>query len=142
MRLVWAPWWPVRILHFPVRSSAQFRRRTQIAIFEGMFPDRGRFRRLREHYEAGRFEELYSELIFDQSEVDAGLDEGRLVVDERFARLLARCPDPLAGGPSGTLRVEPVRRGARTGPCRARVRRDAHPGPHLPLADGEPRSKP
>ena len=53
LRLVWAPWWPVRILHFPVRSSAQFRRRTQIAIFEGMFPDRGRFRRLREHYEAG-----------------------------------------------------------------------------------------
>jgi hypothetical protein len=108
-RLTWAPWWPVRILHFPVRSSAQFKRRTQIAIFEGMFPDRGRFRRLREHYEAGRFGELYSELIFDQSEVDAGLREGRLVVDERFAHLLARCPDPLAGGPPGTLRVEPSR---------------------------------
>jgi len=106
-RLTWAPWWPVRILHFPVRSSAQFKRRTQIAIFEGMFPDRGRFRRLREHYEAGRFGELYSELIFDQSEVDAGLREGRLVVDERFAHLLARCPDPLAGGAPGTLRVEP-----------------------------------
>ncbi len=107
LRLVWAPWWPVRILHFPVRSSAQFKRRTQIAIFEGMFPDRGRFRRLREHYEQGRFSELYAELIFEQSEVDAGLREGRLVVDERFARLLARCPDPLAGGVSGTLRVEP-----------------------------------
>jgi hypothetical protein len=108
-RLVWAPWWPVRILHFPVRSSDQFKRRTQIAIFEGMFPDRGRFRRLREHYEAGRFVELYNELIFDQSEVDARLRTGRLVVDERFARLLAKCPDPLAGGPSGTLRVEPTR---------------------------------
>jgi Glycosyl transferase family 2 len=106
-RLVWAPWWPVRILHFPVRSSAQFRRRTQIAIFEGMFPDRGRFRRLREHYEAGRFEELYLELIFDESEVSAGLEAGRLVVDERFARLLSRCPDPLSSGPSGSLRVEP-----------------------------------
>jgi Glycosyl transferase family 2 len=107
-RLVWAPSWPVRILHFPVRSSAQFRRRTQIAIFEGMFPDRGRFRRLREHWEQGRFEELYAELIFDESEVDAGLRQGRLVLDERFARLLGRCPDPLAGGPSGTLRVEPT----------------------------------
>jgi hypothetical protein len=106
-RLVWAPWWPVRILHFPVRSSAQFRRRTQIAIFEGMFPDRGRFRRLREHYEAGRFAELYRELIFDESEVDAGLEAGRLVVDERFAHLLSQCPDPLSGGPSGSLRVEP-----------------------------------
>ena len=83
------------------------RRRTQIAIFEGMFPDRGRFQRLREHYEEGRFEELYRELIFDESEVEAGLETGRLVVDERFARMLERCPDPLAGGPSGTLRVEP-----------------------------------
>lgn len=108
LRLVWAPRWPVRILHFPVRSAAQFERRTQIAIFEGMFPDRGRFQRLREHYERGRFSELYDELIFDSSEVDAGLGEGRLVVDQRFARLLARCPDPLAGGRSGTLRVEPT----------------------------------
>jgi hypothetical protein len=107
LRLVWAPWWPVRILHFPVRSAVQFKRRTQIAIFEGMFPDRGRFRRLREHYEQGRFSELYDELIFDQSEVDAGLGEGRLVVDQRFAHLLPQCPDPLAGGPSGTLGVEP-----------------------------------
>ena len=106
-RLVWAPSWPVRVLHFPVRSSAQFMRRTQIAIFEGMFPDRGRFRRLRELYEEGRFEELYRELIFDEAEVEAGLRGGRLVVDERFANLLARCPDPLAGGPSGGLRVDP-----------------------------------
>jgi glycosyl transferase family 2 len=104
-RFVWAPSWPVRILHFPVRSSDQFKRRTQIAIFEGMFPDRGRFRRLREHYEAGRFEELYTELILDGAEVDEGLRAGRLVTDERFARLLDRCPNPLEGGPSGVLRV-------------------------------------
>jgi len=106
-RLTWAPSWPVRILHFPVRSSAQFKRRTQIAIFEGMFPDRGRFKRLREHYEQGRFSELYRELIFDESDVQEGLRQGRLVVDERFARLLASCPDPLAGGSAGSLRVEP-----------------------------------
>jgi hypothetical protein len=97
----------VRILHFPVRSSAQFQRRTQIAIFEGMFPDRGRFKRLREHYEQGRFSELYGELIFEESDVQQGLREGRLVVDERFARFLASCPDPLEGGPSASRRVEP-----------------------------------
>jgi hypothetical protein len=39
--------------------------------------------------------------------VDAGLRDGRLVVDDRLAKLLAQCPDPLAGGPSGSLRVEP-----------------------------------
>ena len=64
-RLVWAPRWPLRILHFPVRSSAQFKRRTEIAIFEGRFPDWGRFKRLREIYEEGRFEELYAELVLD-----------------------------------------------------------------------------
>ena len=34
-RLVWAPLWPLRILHFPVRSYAQFKRRTEVALFEG-----------------------------------------------------------------------------------------------------------
>ncbi len=124
-RFVWAPRWPVRILHFPVRSSEQFKRRTQIAIFEGMFPDRGRFRRLREHYEAGRFQELYGELILDQGEVEEGLRTGRLVIDERFAHLLARCPDPLAGGTVGHPggRARPRGPGARAGG--ARVRRHA-----------------
>jgi hypothetical protein len=105
-RLVWAPSWPLRILHFPVRSFAQFRRRTEIAIFEGRFPDWGRFRRLRETYEEGRFEELYADLVLDDADVENGIGAGRLVRDERFARLLPRCPDPLDGGPAGSLRVE------------------------------------
>jgi hypothetical protein len=105
-RLVWAPSWPLRILHFPVRSFAQFRRRTEIAIFEGRFPDWGRFRRLRETYEEGRFEELYADLVLDDADVEDGIQTGRLVRDERFARLLPRCPDPLDGGPAGSLRVE------------------------------------
>ena len=105
-RLVWAPSWPLRILHFPVRSFAQFRRRTEIAIFEGRFPDWGRFKRLRETYEEGRFEELYADLVLDDADVEDGMRTGRLVRDERFARLLPRCPDPLEGGPAGSLRVE------------------------------------
>jgi hypothetical protein len=105
-RLVWAPSWPLRILHFPVRYFAQFRRRTEIAIFEGRFPDWGRFRRLRETYEEGRFEELYADLVLDDADVEDGIQTGRLVRDERFARLLPRCPDPLDGGPAGSVRVE------------------------------------
>jgi hypothetical protein len=107
-RLVWAPTWPLRILHFPVRSFAQFKRRTEIAIFEGRFPDWGRFRRLRDKYEEGRFEELYADLVLDDADVEDGMRAGRLVRDERFARLLPRCPDPLGGGPAGSLRVEPA----------------------------------
>jgi len=106
-RLVWAPLWPLRILHFPVRSFAQFKRRTEIAIFEGRFPDWGRFKRLRELYEAGRFEEIYSDLVLDEADVEEGIREGQLALDDRFARLLARCPDPLDGGEPGTVRAEP-----------------------------------
>jgi hypothetical protein len=105
-RLVWAPMWPLRILHFPVRSFAQFKRRTEVAVFEGHYPDWGRFKRLREIYEEGRFEELYAELVLDDQDVEEGIREGRLVRDERFGRLLARCPDPLDGGAAGTLGVE------------------------------------
>src|SRR5919201_2589144 len=106
-RLVWAPKWPLRILHFPVRSFAQFRRRTEVAIFEGHYPDWGRFRRLRELYEQGQFEELYADLVLDDDDVAEGIEAGRLVPDERFARVLANCPDPLGGRRPGTVRVEP-----------------------------------
>jgi len=105
-RLIWAPTWPLRILHFPVRSFAQFKRRTEVAIFEGHYPDWGRFKRLRESYEQGRFEELYAELVLDDTDVQEGIREGRLVEDGRFARLLDRCPDPLDGGEAGSVRVE------------------------------------
>jgi Glycosyl transferase family 2 len=106
-KLVWAPMWPLRILHFPVRSFEQFKRRTEVAIFEGHYPDWGRFKRLREQYEEGRFEELYADLVLDDTDVAEGIEAGRLARDERFAKLLPDCPDPLAGGPPGTIRVEP-----------------------------------
>ncbi|MEK6325970.1 MAG: glycosyltransferase family 2 protein [Actinomycetota bacterium] len=105
-RLVWAPRWPVRILHFPVRSFAEFKRRIEIAIFENRFPDRGRFRRLRAQFEEGRLEELYAELVWDDPALEAGIRDGQLMRDERFARLLPECPDPLSGAPPGSVRVE------------------------------------
>ena len=105
-KLVWAPTWPVRILHFPVRSFDQFKRRTEVAIFEGHYPDWGRFRRLRELYEQGKLEEVYADLVLDDSEVAQGIEEGRLVRDERFATMLPQCPDPLEGGEPGSVRVE------------------------------------
>jgi len=105
-KLVWAPAWPVRILHFPVRSFDQFKRRTEVAIFEGHYPDWGRFKRLRELYEQGRLEELYSDLVLDEEDVAQGISAGRLVRDERFARLLPQCPDPLTEREPGALRVE------------------------------------
>src|SRR5436190_650292 len=39
--------------------------------------------------------------------VPSAIGTGRLVRDERFARLLERCPDPLEGGEPGSVRAEP-----------------------------------
>jgi hypothetical protein len=105
-KLVWAPTWPLRILHFPVRSFEQFKRRTEVAIFEGHYPDWGRFKRLRELYEQGKLEEVYADLVLDDEDVEEGIRDGRLARDERFARLLPECRDPLDGGEPGTVRVE------------------------------------
>jgi hypothetical protein len=105
-KLVWAPEWPLRILHFPVRSFEQFKRRTEVAIFEGHYPNWGRFKRLRELYEQGKLDEVFADLALDDADVEEGLREGRLVRDERFVELLPKCPDPLGGGEPGGIRVE------------------------------------
>jgi hypothetical protein len=107
IRLVWAPTWPLRIFHFPLRSFQQFQRRTEISLRHGGFRDTGRFRRLRLHYEQGRLDELYAELIWDDAAVEEGIRDGQLIRDERLAKLLPRCPDPLEGGPAAEVRVTP-----------------------------------
>ena len=107
IRLVWAPIWPLRIFHFPLRSFEQFRRRTEISLHQGGFRDSGRFRRLRWYYEQERLEELYAELIWDDAAVEVGIRERKLVRDERIAELLPRCPDPLTGVAPAELRITP-----------------------------------
>jgi hypothetical protein len=96
LRLVWAPAWPVRILHFPVRSLDQFRRRAEISLSAGGWGDRGRYGRLRGILEQGRLGELYGQLVCDDDTVAVAISDGRLVRDERLARLLPLCPDPLS----------------------------------------------
>jgi hypothetical protein len=107
VRLVWAPIWPLRIFHFPLRSVEQFRRRTEISLRHGGFRDSGRFRRLRWHYEQGRLEELYAELIWDDAAVEEGIRERKLVRDGRIAEFLPRCPDPLAAAAPAEVRTTP-----------------------------------
>ena len=113
IRLVWAPMWPLRIFHFPLRSFDQFRKRTEIFIRHGGFRDAGRFRRLREHYEQGRLEEVYAGLVWDDAAVEEAVRQGQLVRDDRVAKLMPQCPDPLdsgAGGVSVTLDPEELAR--------------------------------
>ncbi len=105
-RFVAAPRWPVRVLHFPVRSFEQFKRRVELRLFHGNFEerghtsDRGRRPELLRHYEEGRLPELYEHLVYDDRAVQAGLAAGELVQDTGLRDFLAACPDPLDGEPA------------------------------------------
>ena len=91
--LVWAPRWPARVFHFPVRSVEQYRRKVEVAL-RGGFEDKAHDE-LRAARAEGRVEELYAELVEDDAAVDAGLRDGRLVTDGRLRDLLAILPDPV-----------------------------------------------
>ncbi len=111
--LVPAPRWPVRILHFPLRSYAQFEARVErIAVQEGQELD-GRRGELHDHYRAGRLPAIYAEMVGDAA-VEEGLRAGRLVHDTGLRDYLERCPDPLAAGgpprPALAVEVSPARR--------------------------------
>ena len=107
IRLIWAPTYPLRIFHFPLRSFDQFRKRTEIFLRHGGWRDTGRFRRLRYAYEQDRLDELYAELVWDDPQIEESIRDGELVQDDRFAKLLPQCPDPLGRAPAGSVRVEP-----------------------------------
>jgi hypothetical protein len=89
-----APLWPIQILHFPVRSFAQYRRRVELGL--EAFPDQKSWSQLRTAYERGELERLYEQLTYDDEEVAAGLRSGELVEDTRLRDFLASCPDPFA----------------------------------------------
>lgn len=86
-RLVWAPFFPARVMHFPIRSFEQYKRRVETTIFHGGFEDRAHDE-LRQAYEQGRLPELYEKLVAGDEEVAAGIAEGRLVTDTRIREAL------------------------------------------------------
>lgn len=106
--LVWAPIFPARVLHFPIRSIEQYERRVRTTIYHGGFSDKAHDE-LRERYEANGIGALYEELVIDDEEIDARLATGELVRDEALRDFLATCPDPLdavpEADPGGTERA-------------------------------------
>lgn len=110
-RFVWAPAWPLRVLHFPIRSRAQVRKRAEVFLYGAGFANRGAARaRLRERYEAGDVDAIYDGLAWSDAEVEQAAGRGELVHDLRLRELLPRCPDPLAADPppAGTVRISPA----------------------------------
>jgi hypothetical protein len=103
LELVIAPTFPLRILHFPLRSLAQYRTRVEVANAAKQLGAEARTK-VRTAYEGGRLEDLYEELVVSDDGVAQGIAEGWLLEDTEFRDYLAASPDPLAGGevPAGS----------------------------------------
>ena len=95
--LVFASTFPIRVLHFPVRSRAQYRKRVQMAEGAGMLESSFRAD-LRDAHDRGRLDQVYDELTLSDQEAARGVEDGVLVEDADFRDYLAACPNPLEGG--------------------------------------------
>ena len=85
-RLIWAPVWPARVLHYPLRSFDQYRRKVENTL-RGGFDDRAHDD-LRREFEAGRLPDLYATLVENDESIAQGIREGRLVEDRTVAEVL------------------------------------------------------
>jgi Glycosyl transferase family 2 len=77
-------WYPIELLHFPLRSFSQYERRYRV-ISEVLGKDRrGDHTRVERARAAGRLAETYEALVVRGSGLERGLAEGHLAVDERL----------------------------------------------------------
>ncbi|MGI9019986.1 MAG: glycosyltransferase family 2 protein [Solirubrobacterales bacterium] len=90
-RLVYAPVFPARVVHLPLRNFEQYRRRVDVMLRGGF--DDGAREQLREAKDAGRLDEMYAELAVDDDAAAAGVADGTLVIDERLKRVLPAFAD-------------------------------------------------
>jgi glycosyl transferase family 2 len=90
-------WYPIELLHFPIRSFAQCERKyshLRDALGQSRnayYDDVHRARR------EGRFDEFYDSLVIDDEALERGLGEGSLVLDTRLRDALRQLGD--GGGP-------------------------------------------
>ena len=96
LELLLAPTFPIGVLHFPVRSSAQYERMVEAAVHDRSLTGTEEGRRITEAYEAGRLGEVYAALALDDPAIQRGIQEGWLTEDVEFRDYLAACPDPFA----------------------------------------------
>jgi hypothetical protein len=95
LELLVAPTFPLAVHHFPIRSFGQYTHMVELALANDQLSEGDR---VRSAFEAGRLEEIYSELTLDDETVSRGVAEGWLVEDTEFRDYLAACPEMLDGG--------------------------------------------
>jgi hypothetical protein len=101
LELVMAPEFPIGVLHFPLRSFEQYRKKVDLVAQNRLFDRDAEAQALREAYESGQLEELYDALIPDDAEVSRGIEEGWLVEDTSFRDYLLACPNVAQEGAAG-----------------------------------------
>lgn len=99
-RLVWAPCWPARVLHFPIRSFAQYVGRVETLVKRGDPPKTEARKRLMRRYKHGRLDRSYERLTLAGPRLERELQSGRLVLDDTVGRVLAAGSGPLEGASS------------------------------------------
>jgi hypothetical protein len=114
VRFTWAPVWPLRVHHFPVRSPEQVRRRMEIQVSEFASSGGKRSERVGERLAAGGLAEMYAELVLDDRALAAGLEAGELVRDNRVAEVLRRAGDGEDPREVLAVRLEPTEDELRT----------------------------
>jgi hypothetical protein len=81
-------WYPIEILHFPVRSYEQCRRKyvTQFVALERNAEKGipGHMADAYEAYRAGRLDDFYAPLVIDDAALEAGLVDGTYAIDTRL----------------------------------------------------------
>jgi hypothetical protein len=96
--LVLASVFPVGVLHFPLRSFEQYRKKIAIADHNGMWDRNDETRALHEAYQEGRLEQVFDQLTLDDEALAKGLAEGWLVEDTEFRDYLQACPEVFEEG--------------------------------------------
>jgi len=98
-------WRPIEVLHFPLRSYAHFE---QKVIDGGKATERnadptynGHLRLQYRLYQEGKLFEYYRPQVVDDEELEAGVREGRLLVDRRLRRFFAKHGSREGDGDSG-----------------------------------------
>jgi hypothetical protein len=94
-------WHPIEVLHFPLRSRAQWMRKVELQgeAFTKHIERSGTGYHLKGYdaLQGGRIEQQHESLVVDDEAVRRGLDEGTLVIDTRLRNVLRRLAADVAG---------------------------------------------
>jgi Glycosyl transferase family 2 len=86
-------WYPVDVLHFPIRSLEQFERKFMrhyhVTLVDGE-PTNPFYKLVRDAQREGRMEELYRSYLVDDRHLERGLADGTVVEDTRLRDSLRR----------------------------------------------------